>query len=139
MAGHRTGTRDEWLQERRELLKSEKEVTRLNHKVAEQRRQLPWVRVGKDYAFDTEQGDASLAGLFQGRSQLLVYHFMFGPDWDEGCPSCSSVADGFDVTHLASPESRCRVHRHLPGTARQAARLPGKDGVVLPMGFVGSE
>ncbi len=100
MAGHRTGTRDEWLQERRELLKSEKEVTRLNDKVAEQRRQLPWVRVGKDYAFDTEQGDASLAGLFQGRSQLLVYHFMFGPDWDEGCPSCSSVADGFDVTHL---------------------------------------
>jgi predicted dithiol-disulfide oxidoreductase (DUF899 family) len=100
MTTHRTGTRDEWLDARIELLKAEKEVTRLNDDVARRRRELPWVRVEKDYAFDTESGAATLAGLFHGRSQLVVYHFMFGPDWDEGCPSCSSVADGFDETHL---------------------------------------
>jgi len=100
MAKHRTGTRDEWVDARLELLKSEKELTRLNDDLARKRRELPWVRVDKDYVFDTEAGEATLADLFRGRSQLIVYHFMFGPDWDEGCPSCSSVADGFDETHL---------------------------------------
>lgn len=100
MTDHRSGTREEWLAARLELLKAEKEATRLNDDVARQRRDLPWVRVDKDYAFDTEDGGATLADLFRGRSQLIVYHFMFGPDWDEGCPSCSSVADGFDTTHL---------------------------------------
>jgi len=99
MTDHRTGTRDEWLDARLELLKAEKEVTRLNDDVARRRRELPWVRIDKDYVFDTESGDAALADLFHDRSQLLVYHFMYGPDWDEGCPSCSSIADGFDETH----------------------------------------
>jgi predicted dithiol-disulfide oxidoreductase (DUF899 family) len=100
MTDHQTGTRDEWLAARLELLKAEKEVTRLNDDVARRRRDLPWVRVEKDYVFDTEHGEATLADLFRGRSQLIVYHFMYGPDWDEGCPSCSSIADGFDETHL---------------------------------------
>jgi predicted dithiol-disulfide oxidoreductase (DUF899 family) len=100
MAMHRTGTQDEWLEARLELLDAEKELTRLNDDVARQRRQLPWVRVDKDYLFDTEGGRATLGDLFRGRSQLIVYHFMFGPDWDEGCQSCSGVADGFNQTHL---------------------------------------
>jgi len=100
MTEHRTGTRDEWLEARLRLLKAEKELTRLGDDIARQRRELPWVRIDKDYRFDTEQGEATLADLFRGRSQLVVYHFMFGPDWDAGCPSCSAVADGFDETHL---------------------------------------
>jgi predicted dithiol-disulfide oxidoreductase (DUF899 family) len=100
MPDHRTATRDEWLAERLDLLKAEKELTRLNDDLARRRRELPWVRVDEDYVFDTESGEATLADLFRGRSQLIVYHFMYGPDWDEGCPSCSSVADGFDETHL---------------------------------------
>ena len=97
---HRTATRDEWLEARLELLTAEKKLTLLNDDLARQRRELPWVRIDNDYLFDTEDGEAKLADLFCGRSQLLVYHFMFGPDWDEGCPSCSSVADGFNDTHL---------------------------------------
>jgi predicted dithiol-disulfide oxidoreductase (DUF899 family) len=100
MTKHRTGTAEESRTARLELLMAEKELSRLSDEVARQRRDLPWVRVEKDYAFDTEHGDARLADLFHGRSQLLVYHFMFDPEWDEGCPSCSSVADGFDQTHL---------------------------------------
>ena len=97
---HRTATRDVWLDERLELLKAEKELTRLNDDLARRRRELPWVPVGQDYLFDTESGEATLADLFHGRSQLIVYHFMYGPDWDEGCPSCSGVADGFDETQV---------------------------------------
>ena len=100
MTNHRIATRDEWLEARLDLLEAEKELTRLGDDLARQRRELPWMRMDKDYLFDTEQGEATLADLFRGRSQLLVYHFMFGPDWDEGCPSCSGVADGFDETHL---------------------------------------
>jgi predicted dithiol-disulfide oxidoreductase (DUF899 family) len=100
MTKHRTGTREEWRQARLDLLKAEKEVTRLNDDLARQRRELPWVRVDEDYTFDTEQGEATLADLFSGRSQLLMYHFMFDPSWDEACPSCSSIADGFNQTHL---------------------------------------
>jgi predicted dithiol-disulfide oxidoreductase (DUF899 family) len=100
MTNHRTGTRDEWLDARLALLKAEKELTRLNDDLARQRRELPWVPIDAAYRFDTEDGEATLADLFRGRSQLIVYHFMFGPDWDEGCPSCSGVADGFDETHL---------------------------------------
>lgn len=99
MTDHRTGTRAEWIEARLDLLKAEKELTRLNDDLARRRRELPWVRVDKDYLFDTADGEATLADLFHGRSQLIVYHFMFGPDWDEGCPSCSGVADGFDGTH----------------------------------------
>jgi predicted dithiol-disulfide oxidoreductase (DUF899 family) len=100
MTSHRIATAAEHLEARLELLGAEKELTRLNDKLARQRRELPWVRIEKDYRFDTEDGEATLADLFRGRSQLLVYHFMYAPEWDEGCPSCSSVADAFDETHL---------------------------------------
>jgi predicted dithiol-disulfide oxidoreductase (DUF899 family) len=100
MTAHKVGTDAEHLDARLELLKAEKELTRLNDELAERRRELPWVPIDEDYRFDTEDGEATLADLFHGRSQLIVYHFMYGPDWDEGCPSCSSVADGFDETHL---------------------------------------
>ena len=92
MTQHRIATPDEWLDARLELLKAEKELTRLSDELARQRRELPWVRVEKDYRFDTEQGEATLADLFHGRSQLIVYHFMYAPEWDEGCASCSCIA-----------------------------------------------
>ena len=103
MTEHRTGTREEWLAARRELLAAEKEHTRRGDELARERQQLPWVRIDKEYPFDTDEGSASLADLFRGRSQLLVYHFMLGPEYKAGCPSCSAIADGFDgsVTHLA--------------------------------------
>lgn len=97
---HPTGTAADHHAARMELLTAEKELTRLNDEIATRRRALPWVPVEQDYRFVTEDGDATLADLFRGRPQLIVYHFMFGPDWDEGCPSCSAVADGFDETHL---------------------------------------
>jgi predicted dithiol-disulfide oxidoreductase (DUF899 family) len=104
MTKHTIGTRDEWLAARLALLEQEKALTKRGDELARQRRALPWVRVEKDYRFDTNAGNASLADLFQGRSQLLVYHFMFGPDYTAGCPSCSSIADGFNgiVVHLAN-------------------------------------
>jgi predicted dithiol-disulfide oxidoreductase (DUF899 family) len=104
MTIHKTGTREEWLAERLDLLVAEKELTRRSDEVARQRRKLPWVRVDKDYVFDTDEGTASLADLFRGRSQLLIYHFMFGADYEAGCPSCSAIADGFNgsVVHLAN-------------------------------------
>ncbi|OLZ69977.1 thioredoxin [Streptomyces sp. IMTB 2501] len=103
MTGHKTGTREEWLAARLELLKAEKELTRRGDELTRRRQELPWVRVDKDYRFETDEGTVSLADLFQGRSQLLVYHFMFGPDYTAGCPSCSAIADGFNgsVVHLA--------------------------------------
>lgn len=103
MTTHAIGTREQWLAQRLELLEAEKELTRRSDELAQRRQALPWVRIDKPYRFDTEQGSATLADLFQGRSQLLVYHFMFGPDYTAGCPSCSSIADGFQGfwTHLA--------------------------------------
>src|ERR1022692_2176584 len=95
MTDHKTGTREEWLAARLELLEAEKALTRHSDELARRRQELPWVRVEKDYRFTTEDGDASLRDLFGGRSQMLVYHFMFDPDWNEGCPSCSAVTDGF--------------------------------------------
>jgi predicted dithiol-disulfide oxidoreductase (DUF899 family) len=100
MANHRTGTREEWLAARLDLLKEEKALSRQGDEVAKRRQELPWVKVDKPYAFDTEMGRQSLADLFDGRSQLITYHFMFGPDWDEGCPSCSSIADGINQTFV---------------------------------------
>jgi predicted dithiol-disulfide oxidoreductase (DUF899 family) len=104
MTTHMTGTRKEWLAARLDLLKAEKELTRRSDAVARQRQELPWVKIEKDYHFETEDGSASLKDLFNGRSQLLVYHFMFGPDYKAGCPSCSAIADGFNgiATHLAN-------------------------------------
>ncbi|MBV8897029.1 MAG: DUF899 domain-containing protein [Acidobacteriaceae bacterium] len=93
---HKTGTREQWLAERLELLKAEKELTRQSDELARRRQELPWVRIDKEYRFDTDDGNASLTDLFRGRSQLLVYHFMFGPDYKAGCPTCSSIADGFN-------------------------------------------
>src|SRR3954447_14337578 len=102
MTNHRTGTRKEWLATRLELLEAEKELTRRSDEVARRRQELPWVRAEKDYRFETEDGPASLPDLFGGRSQLLVYHFMFGPEFSGGCPSCTAIADGFNgsVVHL---------------------------------------
>src|ERR1043165_6713656 len=102
MTKHKTGTREQWLAERLDLLKAEKELTRRSDELAQRRQQLPWVRMDKEYRFDTDEGSATLAGLFKGRSQLLVFHFMFGPDYTAGCPSCSSIADGFNgiAVHL---------------------------------------
>ena len=100
MTDHEVGTREEWLAARLELLEAEKARTRRGDELTKMRKQLPWVRIDKGYSFDTEGGEASLPDLFRGRSQLLIYHFMFDRDWDEGCPSCSAIADGFDETHL---------------------------------------
>jgi predicted dithiol-disulfide oxidoreductase (DUF899 family) len=99
---HKIGTREEWLAAREELLAREKAHTRLGDELARQRRELPWVRVEKHYRFDTEDGEKALGELFDGRSQLLVYHFMFGPTYQGGCPTCSSMADGIDgvLSHL---------------------------------------
>jgi predicted dithiol-disulfide oxidoreductase (DUF899 family) len=103
MTTHGTGTRDEWLAARLELLEAEKELTRRSDELARRRQELPWVRIDKAYRFETDEGGASLADLFRGRSQLLVYHFMFGPDYTAGCPACSAIADGFNgfAVHLA--------------------------------------
>lgn len=104
MTKHPVGTREEWLAARLNLLKAEKELTRRSDEVAQQRRNLPWVKIEKKYQFDADEGSAALTDLFRGRSQLLIYHFMFGPDFTGGCPSCSSIADGFQgiTAHLAN-------------------------------------
>jgi predicted dithiol-disulfide oxidoreductase (DUF899 family) len=104
IADHKTGTREEWLAARLKLLQAEKELTRRSDELARQRQKLPWVRIDKEYRFETDEGPGSLGDLFKGRSQLLVYHFMFSPDYKAGCPSCSSIADGFNgiAVHLAN-------------------------------------
>ncbi|MBG0854946.1 DUF899 domain-containing protein [Streptomyces spinoverrucosus] len=114
MTKHKTGTREEWLTARLELLDAEKALTRRSDELARQRQELPWVRIDKEYRFDTDEGPASLADLFRGRSQLLVYHFMFGPDYGAGCPTCSNIADGFNGigVHLAHHDvTLCAVSR----------------------------
>jgi predicted dithiol-disulfide oxidoreductase (DUF899 family) len=102
MTTRTTGTREDWLAGRLELLEAEKELTRRSDELAQKRQELPWVRIDKEYRFETDEGPASLTDLFRGRTQLLVYHFMFGPDYTAGCPSCSAIADGFNgfVVHL---------------------------------------
>ena len=113
---HRTGTREEWLAARLALLEREKELTRRSDELVRERQALPWVRIDKPYAFETPGGTKTLAELFDGRSQLLVYHFMFGPGWDAGCPSCSSLADHVD---------RPRVHlEHHDVTLTCVSRAP---------------
>jgi predicted dithiol-disulfide oxidoreductase (DUF899 family) len=122
MTTHKIGTREEWRAARIELLKSEKELTRRSDELAKRRRELPWVRIDKEYRFDTDAGAASLADLFQGRSQLLIYHFMFGPDYKAGCPSCSAIADGFDasVIHLANHDVTLMAVSRAPLAKLQA-------------------
>src|SRR5918911_1821499 len=116
MREHRVGTQEEWQAEREELLAKEKELTRLNDELAERRRQLPWVPVEKKYSFETEQGTKSLAELFDGRSQLLVYHFMFGPGYTAGCPVCSSIADTLapQVVHLKARDTTLLLASRAP-------------------------
>ena len=122
MTKHMTGTREEWLAARLGLLEAEKELTRRSDELARRRQELPWVRVDKDYRFETDEGRASLADLFRGRSQLLVYHFMFGPDYTAGCPSCSAIADGFDgfVVHLANHDVTLSAVSRAPLAKLQA-------------------
>jgi predicted dithiol-disulfide oxidoreductase (DUF899 family) len=122
MTTHKTGTRDEWLKLRLQLLDEEKELTRRSDELAEKRQQLPWVRIDKPYRFDTDEGTASLADLFRGNSQLLIYHFMFGPDYKAGCPSCSAIADGFNgsVVHLANHDVTLMAVSRAPLAKLQA-------------------
>jgi predicted dithiol-disulfide oxidoreductase (DUF899 family) len=122
MIDHKIGTREEWLAARLELLKAEKELTRRSDEVAQWRQKLPWVRIGKEYRFETEEGSASLPDLFRGRSQLLVYHFMFGPEYRGGCPACSAVADGFNgfAMHLEHHDVAMIAVSRAPIDALQA-------------------
>ena len=122
MTRHMTGTREEWLAARLGLLEEEKELTRRSDELARRRHELPWVRVDKEYRFETDEGSASLKDLFRGRSQLLVYHFMFGPDYTAGCPSCSAIADGFDgfVVHLANHDVTLSAVSRAPLAKLQA-------------------
>ncbi|MFY0728914.1 DUF899 domain-containing protein [Pseudomonas sp. NFX15] len=124
MNTHQTATREQWLAARLQLLEAEKALTRRSDEVARQRQALPWVRLDKTYRFDTDTGSATLADLFQGRSQLLVYHFMFGPDYTAGCPSCSAIADGFDpiVIHLANHDVTLMAISRAPLAKLQAYR-----------------
>ncbi len=122
MTIHRMGTREEWLAARLELLEAEKALTRQGDELAQRRQELPWVRIDKEYVFDTDQGKQALQDLFAGRSQLLVYHFMFGPDYKAGCPSCSAIADGFDgfVVHLANHDVTLSAVSRAPLAKLQA-------------------
>ncbi|MGD8828329.1 MAG: DUF899 family protein, partial [Gammaproteobacteria bacterium] len=124
MAKHKIATREEWLKARLELLDGEKELTRRGDELALRRQELPWVRIEKSYRFETDEGSASLVDLFQGRSQLLVYHFMFGPDYQAGCPSCSAIADGFDgiAVHLANHDVMLWAVSRAPLDKLQAYR-----------------
>jgi predicted dithiol-disulfide oxidoreductase (DUF899 family) len=117
-----TGTREQWRAKRLELLKAEKELTHRSDELASLRQALPWVRVDKEYKFDTDEGAASLKDLFKGRSQLMVYHFMFGPDYKAGCPSCSSIADGFNgfQVHLANHDVQLMAVSRAPLAKLQA-------------------
>src|ERR1700761_4815416 len=129
---HTTGTREEWLAARIELLRAEKDLTHRSDELAELRRKLPWGRVDADYRFETDEGPTSLADLFKGRSQLVVYHFMFGPEYTGGCPSCSMIADGFDgsTVHLEHHDvgliavSRAPLDQLLAYRSRMGWRFP---------------
>jgi predicted dithiol-disulfide oxidoreductase (DUF899 family) len=140
MTTHKTGTREEWLKARLALLDEEKELTRRGDELARRRQDLPWIRVDKAYRFETDDGSAALADLFHGRSQLLVYHFMFGPDYKAGCPSCSMIADGFNgfAVHLAyhdvmlwavsrAPLAKLRAYKQRMGWSFPSASSAGGD------------
>jgi predicted dithiol-disulfide oxidoreductase (DUF899 family) len=126
---HEIVSPENWVAMRKELLKKEKEFTRLGDQLSAEKRKLPWVKVGKEYVFDGPDGKETLADLFSSRSQLVVYHFMFGPEWEEGCPTCSLVADNFDsnVVHLA--------HRDVTLTVVSRARLPQIEAFKKRMGW----
>src|SRR5271155_2144731 len=119
---HKVVTREEWRAARLELLTAEKELTRRSDELAQRRQELPWVRIDKEYRFETDEGSTSLADFFRGRSQLLIYHFMFGPDYTAGCPSCSTIADGFDglAVHLANHDVTLSAVSRAPFAKLQA-------------------
>jgi predicted dithiol-disulfide oxidoreductase (DUF899 family) len=140
MTEHKVGTREEWQTARGELLRREKEHTRIGDELAQERRELPWVRVEKEYRFDTDDGARTLAELFDGRSQLLVYHFMFGPSYEAGCPACSSMADTIDgvLPHLhardvtmllvsRAPLDRLQAYKRRMGWSIPWASTAGND------------
>jgi hypothetical protein len=135
MTQHKVGTREEWQVAREALLEREKELTRRNDELARERRELPWVRVDEEYTFDTDQGAKSLAELFDGRPQLVVYHFMFGPRYAAGCPVCSSAADTFDgaVEHLKARDVTFLCISRAP---LETAGLQAAHGLVVPLGLV---
>src|SRR5919202_2873062 len=122
MTDHKIGTREEWLAARLELLKEEKALTRRSDELAQRRQRLPWVRIDKEYRFETDEGMGSLADLFRGRSQLLIYHFMFGPEYRGGCPACSAIADGFNgfAVHLEHHDVAIVAVSRAPIAALQA-------------------
>jgi predicted dithiol-disulfide oxidoreductase (DUF899 family) len=140
LTDHKTGTPEEWRAARLELLEAEKALTRQSDEVARQRQKLPWVRIDKEYRFETDEGPASLADLFRGRSQLLIYHFMLGPEYKAGCPACSAIADGFNgfVVHLANhdvslsavsraPLAHLQAYKHRMGWSFPWASSFGSD------------
>ena len=140
MTEHRIGTQEEWQAARDELLAKEKKLTRRNDELAQQRRELPWVPVEKDYSFESDEGTKSLDELFDGRSQLLIYHFMFGPPYEAGCPVCSSIADNLDpnVVHLAArdvtmllvsraPLEKLRAYKERMGWGLEWVSTAGSD------------
>src|SRR5207249_9726752 len=137
MTKHKTGTRDQWLAARLELLEAEKELTRQSDELARRRQELPWVRIDKQYRFETDEGNASLADLFRGRSQLLVYHFMFGPTYTAGCPVCSSIADTLapQVVHLQARDTTLLLASRAPLETLLAYRKR----MGWPIGWVSSE
>jgi len=138
MTEHRIGTREKWAADREELLAREKEHTRLGDELARQRRELPWVRVEKEYRFDTGDGTRTLAELFDGRSQLAVYHFMFGPSYEAGCTTCSSIADARG--RRPTPERPRRHHAlRVAGPAREVADVQAPHGLEFPLGVVSQQ
>lgn len=133
---HKKGTRKQWLSGRLKLLEAEKDLTRRSDALARRRQKLPWVRIENDYRFDTEEGNASLADLFRGRSQLLIYHFMFGPDYTAGCPACSAIPDGFNglEVHLANHDVTLSAVSRAPLARLQAYKR--RMGWTFPWGII---
>jgi predicted dithiol-disulfide oxidoreductase (DUF899 family) len=134
MTKHKTGTRKEWLTARLKLLKDEKELTKRSDELAQRRQQLPWVRIDKQYQFETDEGSASLEDLFQGRSQLLVYHFMFGPDYTAGCPSCSANRGRLQRNLDPPGKSRCDALGGIARATSEAAGVQAADGLDISVG-----
>ena len=136
MSTHRIATREQWRAERLDLLEAEKDLTHRSDDLARRRQGLPWVKIDKDYRFDTDEGSASLADLFKGRSQLLVYHFMFGPDYSAGCPVLLGDRRRLQRLRGAPRQPRCDALGHLPRPARQAEGLQAAHGLDLPLGLL---
>src|ERR1700730_3586957 len=138
MESHRVVSSNQWIEERKALLEREKEFTQLRDQLSHARRDLPWVRVDKDkdYVFDGAGGKQTLAELFAGRQQLIVYHLMFDPSWEEACPRCSFWADNFNGGPSPSEPAGCQPRRHLPCAIREAGGISEADGLELQLGVV---